>query len=306
MPQQPLIVLMYHAVVDAPLQVPDWCFLSADEFGRQMEWLADRRCVVSLESALHGSPRGEARAPAVAVTFDDGFRNNYDIALPVLQRFEIPATIFLPTAFVDSDVCLWFCRINRAVANATLDAIEWDGERYELSSTAARAASSARIQARLKEFSQPKLLTELDRVCRSLGDSDSTKLGPDSPYATLSTPQIKAMSASGLVKFGAHSETHAILSLLDTETKSREIRRSIEKVDELAGERCSMFAYPNGRQRDFDAECVELLRAEGIEAAFTAVDGINDEATPRMELRRVGIGADATLEEFQSLLSNFG
>lgn len=88
----PLVVLMYHAVVDAPLSVPDWCFMTSDSFRAQMEYLARSGRVVALSRALNGTPQ-TAASPAIAVTFDDGFRNNLDVALPILARFEIPATV---------------------------------------------------------------------------------------------------------------------------------------------------------------------------------------------------------------------
>jgi len=295
---------MYHAVVDAPLDVPDWCFMAKSDFDAQMEYISRFGNVVPLDTALR-SP-GRLSPPAIAVTFDDGFKNNFDVALPILARFEIPATVFLPTAFVDSHKALWFCRVNRAIAATGLLTCRWHEETYELSSPAARAEASARMQSRLKEYSHPVLLDELDRLCALLGEAGDAPLDETSPYATLSTQTIRAMLATGLIDFGAHSETHAILSLLGSEAKALEIRRSIEKVGALRGQRCSLFAYPNGRRRDFDADCMALLRDQGIEAAVTAVEGVNDDQTPLMELRRIGIGAHTALAEFRSTLQACG
>ena len=240
------------------------------------------------------------------MTFDDGFRNNFENALPELIRFEIPATVFLTTAFVDSRQCLWFCRINRAVATTRLGACHRDGETYNLSTAEARAETSARMQARLEVHPQPRLLDELDRLCVLLGDDNDELIDEHSPYGTLSTQEIESMRDSGLVEFGAHSATHAILSLLDSGSKEREIRQWIDKVGNLIGRPCKLFAYPNGRSSDYDDECITLLRNHGIDAALTATQGVNDETTPKMELRRIGIGADTTLAQFQSLLQSYG
>ena len=159
---------------------------------------------------------------------------------------------------------------------------------------------------RLKEAPQPTLLDQLDRLCVELGEESDLLLDEESPYATMSTQDIHAMRESGLVHFGAHSESHAILSLLDPESKHREIRKSIDKVGELLGRPCSLFAYPNGRRRDYDEECITALHECGVDAAVTAVEGINDDATPRMELKRIGIGAGTTFAEFQSMLRPLG
>jgi peptidoglycan/xylan/chitin deacetylase (PgdA/CDA1 family) len=304
MERKALIILMYHAVVEAPLEVPDWCFMSKRDFEAQMELIGRLGSAIALESAVNAS--ATRPSPAIAVTFDDGFRNNFDVALPTLKRFEVPATVFLPTAFVDSKQCLWFCRVNRAITATDRASCEWHGEIYDLSSRSARADASARIQSRLKEHPQPQLLDELDRLCAQLGEEGDRRLDGESPYATLSTDQIRTLGATGLIDFGAHSETHAILSLLEPEAKAREICGSIEKVSALRGRRCSLFAYPNGRQQDFDAECMALLRQQGIDGALTAVEGVNDERTPKLELRRIGIGAGTTLAEFEAALRACG
>ena len=302
-----LVILMYHAVLEVPLDVSDWCFMSVEDFSRQMEFVARLQRVVPLASAVQRSQLPGNPSPAIAITFDDGFRNTFDVALPTLKRFEIPATVFLPTAFVDSTRCLWFCRVNRAVATTRLSSFDWKGETYDLSSIDARAAArSARLQVRLKEAAHPtRSISSTGCVPNSARRAISCS-SEESPYATMSTQDIHAMRESGLVHFGAHSESHAILSLLDPESKHREIRKSIDKVGELLGRPCSLFAYPNGRRRDYDEECITALHECGVDAAVTTVEGINDDATPRMELRRIGIGAGTTFAEFQSMLRPLG
>jgi peptidoglycan/xylan/chitin deacetylase (PgdA/CDA1 family) len=300
-----LVVLMYHAVVEAPLAVPDWCFMSKRDFETQMEFIGRLGSAVALEQAIKGGRAADPRS-AIAVTFDDGFRNNLEFALPALQRFQIPATVFLPTAFLDSNRCLWFCRVNRAIAATDIGSLEWHGQTYDLSSQSARAATSATIQSRLKEYPQPRLLEELNQLCAQLGEECDWPLDETSPYATLSSEEIRSLYSTGLVDFGAHSETHAILSLMEREAKAREICGSIKKVATLRGGRCSLFAYPNGRRQDFDSECMALLRQQGIDCALTAEQGVNDERTPKLELRRIGVGAGTTLAEFEATLRACG
>jgi hypothetical protein len=94
-------VLMYHGLVGAPLPVPDWCFLPLSQFEEQMEYLARHCDVVHLEEAFSSDSRGAGR-PRACVTFDDGFASVHDLALPVLERLGIPATVYLVTDLVDS------------------------------------------------------------------------------------------------------------------------------------------------------------------------------------------------------------
>src|SRR5688572_11214790 len=197
---QTLLILTYHAIVDTPLDVPDWSFMARRDFDAQMEFVARFGNTVPLKTALAAPAR--LPSPAIAVTFDDGFRSNFDLALPTLKRYAIPATVFLATAFVDSRQCLWFCRVNRAIAATELTMCHWKGQTFDLSSIEARANASIRIQAQLKKRSHSGLLRELDGLCSLLGEEHDSPLDDGSPYATLSTEAIGAMRATGLIDFG--------------------------------------------------------------------------------------------------------
>jgi peptidoglycan/xylan/chitin deacetylase (PgdA/CDA1 family) len=299
-----LTILMYHAVVRKPLPIPDWCFVSEDTFRDQMEAVAATGRACALSDAVERLIAGSGDEPAIAVTFDDGFLNNCTVAFPVLQHFEIPATIFVNTAFVDTPDCVWFCKVNRAVAETRLQALAWRGESYDLSSTEARSAASARMQARLKEHPHPDLLRALADLCRDLGHDAGEPVTPESPYAVLDGESMHRMSASGLVDFGGHTHTHAILSQLSREQSQFEILTSVAGVGEFNTRPVKVFAYPNGRRQDYNAESIEILRAAGIHAAVTAIHGSNLQSTPLMELRRFGIGADTTAAEFQDWLGH--
>ena len=296
-----LSILMYHAVVETPLPVPDWCFLDAIAFGRQMETVArtGQACSVS-----EGVARLAAGRAGIAVTFDDGFHNNYSVAFPILERLRIPATVFINTAFVGTSNTVWFCKVNRAVAATRLKSLAWHGDTYDLSSVESRAVSSARLQARLKEHPHPELLLLAEGLCEALGDNPTAPVATDSPYAILDAGAMRAMSSSGLIEFGGHTHTHAILSRLTTEQQRSEILPSITGLRNLGVRTCDVFAYPNGRPQDYGADAIDILRSAGVRAAVTAVHGMNDEWTMPMELKRFGIGPDTSRAEFEEMLGN--
>jgi peptidoglycan/xylan/chitin deacetylase (PgdA/CDA1 family) len=94
------------------------------------------------------------------------------------------------------------------------------------------------------------------------------------------------MAVSGLIDFGAHGYSHAILSLLSPAEQEDEILRSLHAVRELTGQPCRFFAYPNGRRQDYNEETVRILDSHGVQAAVTTMSGFNDERTSLMELGR--------------------
>ena len=229
-------ILMYHAVTRRPLTVEDWVFVDEQHFLAQMLYLQKHCRVIPLREVADAR-RGRSRRPLVALTFDDGFRNNYCVAYPILQRLALPATIFLVTDLIDSDDTVWFCRINDALCRTALGWLSWEGESYDLSTAAARAEAHARLQARLKTSPHGVLLERCRALITALGDAPGKPIAHDSAYRMLATEEIRAMAASGLVEFGAHTCSHAILSGLSPGERTREIAASLAAVERLTGSR---------------------------------------------------------------------
>jgi peptidoglycan/xylan/chitin deacetylase (PgdA/CDA1 family) len=113
---------------------------------------------------------------------------------------------------------------------------------------------------------------------------------------------MREMLHSGLVEFGAHTGSHAILSKLTPAEQRDEIGRSIREVSTVTGRPCHLFAYPNGTFEDYDGSTLAILREAGISVAVTAEKGSNDRATPPLELRRYAIGGEPSMRGFDAVL----
>lgn len=294
-------VLMYHGVVDAPPGVPDWCFIRREDFRAQIAYLKRHFRLLSLSEVSVALDEGGVEGPTAVLTFDDGFRNNFDAALPVLREFDAPATVFLTTDFVDTAGTVWFCRLLRALAKTRRTALDWRGSRFDLSGPLSKAESSDRLQSLLKRLPSPRLDAALADVCARLGSDAGEPLEEGSPYRMLDSAAVRAMLRSGLVEFGAHTRTHAILSLLPAEQQRREIEGSLAAVRRLTGRPCELFAYPNGGPADYDAVTLRLLERAGVRLAATSIPGVNGAATPRLELRRYPVGPETDLGAFELL-----
>jgi peptidoglycan/xylan/chitin deacetylase (PgdA/CDA1 family) len=293
-------ILMYHAVVREPLPVPDWCFIQEDCFREQMTYLRKHCRVVPLKDIPSVTSKGGGR-PIVAVTFDDGFQNNYDVALPILRDLSLPATIFLATDFVDSDDTLWFCRVNEAIAGTRLTRLRWEGQTYNLSTQVSRAGTHAALQVWLKRYRHPELLEKARYLISALGGHSDKPILRGSPYRMLGATEIREMTASGLIDFGAHTCSHAILSGLPEFERNREITASLAAVERLTEDACTLFAFPNGRASDYGPADVGVLRERKVAIAVTTIDGPNDRAVPALEMRRYGVGADTSMALYKLL-----
>lgn len=300
-----LTIVMYHAVVPSPLPVGDWCFLDEESFRRHAEYLGRHFEVVFLSEAVARLKAGALRRPTAALTFDDGFQNNRDVVLPILRERGLPATVFLTTGLVGSDDTVWYCRLNRALAETGRRWLDWGGERFDLSGPGPRARAGKALQARLKILAHPRLLAELLWIVRELREETEPPVEVGSPYRMLSGAAVAEMAASGVVEFGAHTHSHAILARLSPEERDGEIEASLAAVRELTGGPCRLFSYPNGQLEDYDPATIGALRERGVEAAVTSMAGANEETTPAMELRRYGIGAGVTMARFQLMVHHW-
>lgn len=296
-----LAVLMYHGVVDAPPGVADWCFIGCEAFRAQVAYLKRHFRLLALSEASAALDEGGVDGPAAVLTFDDGFRNNCDAALPVLREFDAPATVFLTTDLVGTADTVWFCRLLRALARTRRTALDWGGARYDLSGPAPKAEASARLQALLKRLPKPWLDAALSKLCARLGVEPGEPVEEGSPYRMLDSGAVREMLRSGLVEFGAHTRTHAVLSLLPPEAQRREIEGSLGAVRRLTGRPCALFAYPNGGPSDYDAVTLRLLARAGVRLAATSIPGVNGTGTPRLELRRYPVGPEPDLAAFELL-----
>lgn len=299
--QDELSILTYHAVIRQPLAFPDYCYLDERTFRQQIAYLRQNFTIIPLHDAVEKLLRGSLDKPTVAITFDDGYENNYEIAFPVLAEYDCPATIFLCTAYIDSDEIPWFCRLSTALTFTTKESLIWEGTCLSLCGPAQKSRASITLHQSLKKLHPARINELVLYICKQLGMEGLCTGCSGLPFRLLRSDAIRVMSKSGLVEFGAHTHTHTILSRLSPQEQRREILASVSMVEKLTGKPCRSFAYPNGSWRDYDQSTIELLKSAGIEIAASSIEGPNTRNTPVMQLRRYSVGAGLSLAEFQSM-----
>lgn len=294
-------ILTYHGVIASPLPAPDWCLLPIDRFEEQMEYLARHFDVLHVEDALSPSRR-PSRRPVACVTFDDGFASNYHLALPVLERLGIPATVYLVTDLLGTDETVWFARLHQAICETRADRVRVDGRSFPLGGQAARAAASAGLQVALKRLNKAAFPAVFEDVLHQLGFGGPRRARLWDALRILTPDEVRHMSRHDLVRFGAHTASHQILTRTTPEDARREIARSVAAVAALVARPSRSFAYPNGQPEDFDDAIAGFLREAGIDWAVTTIDGPAGPDSEPSAVRRYGIGAFDALPRFACLV----
>ena len=272
--RRPLIVL-YHRVLD-PQSGTDGSqagiVVSTPTFARQLDFLARRFELVPLAELLPApgaAPAaaplpGARRRPRCALTFDDGWADNLHCALPVLQRHDAPATVFVAAGFIGSAALFWPERLihalsgpeRRRLRDAALDGVP----RPIISGVMAVARASDEMLPgaldalieRLKAAGEAERDHLLEVLVASTGRDPQT-LGP----RMLDARGIAALAAAG-VEIGSHGTSHAILTRVDHERARWEIRESRERLSAVLGTPPVSFAYPNGDWSPAVAEAVRV------------------------------------------------
>lgn len=297
-----LLIVCYHGVVARPLapHVPSWHHVPLTGFERQLRYLRAHYNVIPLDEAIARLHADAIDRPTAAITFDDGYRNNREVALPVLRRLGLPATIFLITGWIGTEERLWTVRVDAAFRRSTrtdvdLDVLGLGAPR--LGALAQRAATAQRVIGLLKE-QPPDARTMLVRaVLDALGDPPFDDGGA---FRLLTWPEVRDLEDTGRIAFGAHTAHHEIVARLSDVELETEIAGSIAAVRRHTLRASSLFAYPNGRAVDFDDRARHVLVRLGMTGALSTIEGLNDHVVDPFALRRIVVGSNMTFDQFRA------
>lgn len=258
------LIICYHRINDEdnsylrPTKVAD--------LENQMRYLSEAYNPVSLERIAQHIQEGTSLPPkAIAVTFDDGYRDNYENAYPILKKYGIPATMFLATSYIGTgDIPSWdkACyRLSRA-GKRTRESIIPTGPRYDVPSDKKSMPITALMLDRFDKRESNH--TPADYVDLRTDDYEEKEL-------MLSWEQVREMSDDG-ISCGSHTLTHPFLTRISRAQAHKEIHLSKEIIERQIGKPVTTFAYPSG---NFNSDIEEIVKEAGYSAAVSTVPGYN-------------------------------
>jgi len=288
-------VLMYHRVLASPASQPVFVqpgmYVTPTTFERQILFLKERFEVLFLDELVQRRVAGKSIAGCCAITFDDGWRDNYLMAFPILKKHAVPATIFLATGFVGTNRLFWpeemmfylediKMRGYRLPVNARTPAKF--GQDIARSRSRSRGIFFERCLNRIKSYSQPER-EELFDILRTHIER------PQVDPLILTWEEAAEMKQSGCVRFGSHSVNHEMLDQIPSDAVRDELIKSRQQIESHLGDRPEIFAYPNGNSNHTVQSMVEKC---GYIGAVTTTRGLMANQSPLMALPRIGIHED--------------
>jgi peptidoglycan/xylan/chitin deacetylase (PgdA/CDA1 family) len=308
-----LVVLMYHRVLPkdsaARKSEQPGMYVLPETFDLHLTELKRRFELVHLDDWLRRAKAGSALPKlACAITFDDGWRDNYEFALPVLSKHQAPATIFLVSSYVGTVRRFWPNRLMGLLQRAfdapgSIHFPQPLGGIVEPMLTQARQRGVLREDDIDRTIQEAKTLSE-ERI-RALVEEAAGSCGDLAGTAEiLDWSEVAQMAATGLVRFGSHTMTHLRLGgRVASEELEREIAGSKSHLLDRLGQEVDLFCYPNG---EVSAEAVDCVRRHYLGAVTTRTGWHTAGQDPYL-ISRIGVheGMSATRESFLAYVSGW-
>ena len=285
---------MYHRILPADDTRTQYeepgMVVTPETFALHLRILREYFNIIHLTEWIEKKQKGEVLpAKSCAVTFDDGWRDNFEYAFPVLWKTQTPATIFLVADMIGSTDTFWPQRLTRLIQHVNKHpeqrshpVFDWLPDKLTTSSLSSEQISV--LINKVKQYSDVEIHQYIDNCNKTLGIDDA---GTDADL--LDWQQVTAMQASGLVDIGSHTCQHTRLtSQLSSEQLEHEIVDSKAIIEQHIGKPVNLFCYPNGDLCDLAVQKV----AQHYDGAVTTQSGWNNASSDVHQLKRMGVHED--------------
>jgi peptidoglycan/xylan/chitin deacetylase (PgdA/CDA1 family) len=301
-----LHILAYHRVLDDDhATFPfDEAVISATThtFRQQMEFVSRNFNVISFKQLARLERERRAWPErALMITFDDGYRDNYTNAFPILREMGFSATIFLAVAHINAAKLFWwdfiaYCFKQTPLSSVTLSL--FDAQPLSLADTGARREATDRVLDWIKEVSE----STKSEFVSTLADNLEVRLPKNLAAGMhLSWDEVREMTAGG-IEFGSHTMTHPILSNVNAEQLALEVSESKRIMEQELGSEVLTFSYPVGGRTSFN----EMVKAEvqkcGFRYAVSYREGVAKKGCDPFALPRIHIETSHSLNLFRANL----
>lgn len=295
----PRVVLMYHDV-RADSDFKSWMRVSESAFEDQLAFLERSGEILSPEEFFDNeAPIG--RKPRFLITFDDGYVNNFRIALPILDRHDAHALFFVSTRPIETQAPFWSEILITTIQSQSLDQLDlrdfgFGVYRFRNEDTAHRWSDIQLLLEDLKSAGNEDHARVSDVICYLKGNFAHQIEPHIERFRPLQTDEIVAMHQSGRCAFGAHGHSHAIMTYLDKNELRHNLLEPKRRLENLLGASVGALAYPNG---DFDKRVVTAVAKAGYRHGFTTQPGVYGPNTDPLRIPRVAVGGYDSLSTFR-------
>lgn len=300
-------MLAYHRIGDATGQPFDDELFSAtaDGFREQLRHLKKHFSVLDAESFLAAMRNDQLRldAPSALITFDDGYRDNCDVAMPILREMGLSAVFFVAAGYVDSPRLTWWDRVAyvvKSTTRATLTLTYPEARTFNLTDDGTHLTTQRilRLYKRTPGIDQQAFFNQLERNAEVA--VDTVALGRD---LFMTWDHVRALQRAGM-EVGGHTYDHPVLSMLPVDQQRRELLQSKTRLEDEVSIPVRLMSYPVGGPTAFSDATKGCVREAGYAAAFSYYGGFNRPGrVDPLNIRRMSVDRTDTLRILSSRAS---
>lgn len=237
--------------------------------------------------------RRKAQRPMLALTFDDGYYDNYTHAFPLANELQIPITIFLVPDYIESGAHFWWQISDYLITHAQQKVATIAGITYHLEKVDERTALIKAIDTQARHATSVMQREEFLTSVREVLEAPLQNMTREKANTALTWAEVQIMEESGWVSFGAHTVHHPTLAcLLDITELQYEVRECRTILEKHLQHPIRSFAYPIGLREHIGKQGVHAVQEAEYIWAVTAIPGFNTAQTPPHQLRRVVVDVD--------------
>ena len=298
-------ILLYHSICDFKkegfLYYRKVISSSPKNFEKQIRYLEKKFHIISLsEYTKMIKNKGKIPRNSVIITFDDGYKNNYTNAYPILSKYKVPATIFLTSGKIGTLKSFWWDQIAWLIQKTDVLKINLDSlGKYNLDKPALKIKATDRILDRLKQMHETEKDITIDKLVKKLRIKNHNETFND---IFLSWDEVREMSKD-CITFGAHTVSHPNLANISDEQIKRELLESKHKIEVESGKPVNSFAYPYGRFEHFNERIKVMVQDAGFTCACSTIYERQNLSSDPYQLRRIPIFHYHNMNVFKTKLS---
>ena len=260
-------ILVYHRVLPDNQIKEDLnvgLAVSCSQFEKQIQQLKKYYSLVSIDEFIKNIDIENNRF-LVSITFDDGYKDNLTYALPILEKYKIPATIYISTKFLENSVCMWWYELRNLIQKNIYLKFEYKKKNFNLVLKNKKQKEKAFHKLR-KIFLNLKTNEQLDL----LEKITQNKKREDYSRNCLTREELKILDNNSLITIGSHAHSHLNLKMLDKAELLTEVKTSLNILEDLLNHKIKHFSYPYGGLKETSTREYDVVKYFNMSSAVTS------------------------------------
>jgi peptidoglycan/xylan/chitin deacetylase (PgdA/CDA1 family) len=292
LPKNDFVIFLFHGVIEKNLfEVRNYNkkHILKKEFLKILKLLKRKGNVLSLDEILYHI-KNHINLPknTYAITFDDGFENNYSLAAPILDELNLPSTFYFSTDFIENNTMSWIDKIEYCVELKKKGEvyIPWFRRKIQFNSKQSKISLLENIRYFVKNnlgFNINNFVNHFFNQC-NIKIINHSNINIDKK---INWKQTNVLKNNKLFKVGGHSHEHLSLGLLSSKQSTLQIRKSFRLFKKRINLNLDHYSYPEGRKIDYNKSIITTLKSSGIKLCPTAIEGKNNLNTSLFDLKRI-------------------